>query len=231
MPNLTTLQTNTRYRFGDTSESFVSETELIAYYNEALRKIQSEYDYEWASRYATFTYTDGSHVYKLSAIATDFKNPIHLFYNDDYIFDYIGPEDFYQLSASSDNIYSVDNNELLVQTKFGSGSLKLHYYSYYTALTSGGSDLIQLSSTTDVPMMPTEYHDILVDYAAARVFQKEGRLDDYKITHDEYLAGLKKLRTDNPSRRNRISRRMQHISEFGIKNNVLSRKADPLRQS
>jgi hypothetical protein len=226
--NLTTLITNTNYRRGDTSESFVDETELLAYYNEALRRLQTEYDYEWATNYASFSFVDGSHVYKLSAIATDFKSSRNMFYNDDYTFNFVSPEDFYQLSASSYNMFSVDNNELLVQTSFGSGTLSLKYYSNYTAQTSGGSWLAQLSATTDSPLLPSEYHDILVDYAAARCFQKEGRLDDFKLAYGEYQNGIKNLKQEFPSKKNRALTRMRHINEFRIRN--YTGKSNPLSQ-
>ena len=226
--NLTTLITNTNYRRGDTSESFVNETELLAYYNEALRRLLAEYSYEHSTVSASFSFTDGSHTYKLSAIAPDFKESINLFYNDDNYFDYISPEDFYQLSAGSYNIYSVDNTDLLIQTNFGSGTLNLKYYSNYTAKTSGGSWIAQLSATTDEPLLPIEYQDILVDYAAARVFQKEGRLDDFKLAYAEYQNGIKKLKEDSPSKRNRALKRMRHINEFVIKNDM--GKTNPLKQ-
>jgi hypothetical protein len=228
--NLSELQTNTNYRRRDITEDFISNDELKEYINQALRKLQLENEWEWSKTSTTFSYTDGSCTYKLSSVAPDYKMAVDMFYTDDYSFDIVSPEDFRKVSASSYNMYAIDGNDLLVKTNFGTGTLTLHYYSYYTAKTSGGTWLANLSSTTDEPLMPERFQDTLVDYAAARCYQKEGMLDDFKLAYAEYQNGLNKMKREYPSKRKRSLKRWINAQELGLRNVIFPGKSNPLSQ-
>jgi hypothetical protein len=228
--NLSQLQTNINYRRRDTTESFISNDELTAYVNEALRKIMLENEWEWSLNSTTFSYLDGSSTYALSSVAPDFKMPIEIFYNDDYKFEFTDPESFRMLSASSYNIFATENGNLLVKTSFGSGTLTFKYYSYYTAQTSGDSWIANLSSTTDEPLMPERFQDTLVDFAVARCYQKEGMEADFKSAYQEYLNGVNRMKREYPSKRKTAPSRWLHSTEVNSYNRAYARKRDPLNQ-
>lgn len=227
---LSDLQTNIDYRRRDTTTTFIGEAEKIAYLNEALRIINAENDWEWTKTSASFTYTDGSCQYALSSVASDNKFPVDIFYSDNYQFEMVSPEDFRKLSGAAYNIFAIDNNNLLVKTSFGTGSLQYHYYSTYGAKTSGGSWQASLSATTDEPLMPERWHDILVDFAAARCYQKEGLNEDYQIAYTDFLRKLNKIKREYPSKRQKSLKRMTHIDEWSARGTILDTKENPLRQ-
>ncbi len=227
--DLSTLQTYVNDRRRDTTESFISNDEITRYLNEALRRIQGENDWEWSRTSASFTYTDGSYKYKTSAIASDFKAPTDLFYQQNYQFEYVSPEDFRALSASSYDIYSLEGSDLMVKTSFGTGTLNLFYYSNYTAKTSGGTWQTQLSASTDEPLMYERYQDLISDFTVSRAYQKEGMLDDWNVATSEYRKSIVDMKREFPSRRAKPKYRMRNIKEF--RQAVFDSREDPLRQT
>ncbi len=226
--NLGELQNLVNYRRRDNTESFISNDEIKEYLNEGNRKATASYDFDWNKTSATFTYTDGSIKYKLSAVASDFNEPINMFYTPDYEFDCVSPQQFVQLSGQGVNMFAVENGDLWVKTAFGTATLTLNYYSNNTAQTSGGYGLANLSASTDEPLMPELYQDSLVDFAAARCYQKEGMYDDYKIAMADYNAILNKMKTDTPSRKKRYAKRM--LNTMGNNTSNWASKNDPLAQ-
>lgn len=226
--NLTELSNLVNYRRRDTTEGFISSDEIKAYLNEALRKICSRGNYEWTKTSTSFSYVDGVSRYKLSAVASDFHDPINIFYNDDYSFEIVTPEQLLALSSGSYNLFAVDNDDLLVATSFGSGTLRLDYYSNYAAKTSGGSWIASLSATTDEPLMPALYQDCLVDFGAARCYQKEGMREDYQIAFNDFISGMNNLKTVTPSRKVNASKRIINGQDT-TSGRFYDGKSDPLR--
>jgi hypothetical protein len=228
---LSELQSNVTYRKRDTTESFISNDEIKSYFNEGLRKIQAEYDWDWTKTSTTFTYTDGSIRYALSSVASDYKLPIDVFYKYNYQFELISPDDFMALSSyGTNNMFAKDGDYMLVKTSFGTGTLTLNYYSTHTAKTSAGSWLASLSATTDEPLMPVRFQDLLTNYAAARCYQKEGKLDDYQIAYNDFLVGMAKMKREYPSRKRNAINRMRHINEFAVAQQIPNGKENPLHQ-
>lgn len=224
--NVSELQNLVNYRRRDVTESFVSNDEILAYLKEGNRKVGTEYEFEWQKTSTTFTYTDGYIRYALSAIASDFNEPINLFYNYNYYFDIVSPEDFMRLSAGTVDMWSIDGDYLLAKTSFGTGDITMNYYSNYLAKTSAGYWLTNLSVSTDEPLMPETYQDMLVDFAAARCYQKEGMYDDYKIAYSEFMAAMNKLKTSTPSRKRRFYRLWN--SPRKVTGTGVADKTDPL---
>ena len=226
-----TLQTNVNYRRRDATESFISNDEILAYLNEGLQKAQADYDWEFTKISTSFTFTNGSSMYALSAIAVDNKFPIGIFYTDDYDFEMVSPDDVRRLSSSGNyNMYATDNAYLYVDTSFGSGTLQYHYYSTYMAKTSGGSWIAQLSTSSDVPLIPDRWQSMLIDYAAARCYQKEGLNDDYSIAYNDFIKSLERMKREFPSRRKNTPKRMIHINELSLTNKLPKSKSNPLDQ-
>jgi len=227
---LSTLQTNTNYRRRDATDSFVSSDEITVYLNEGLRTINGDGNYEFTKTSSAFVYTDGSVQYKLSAVAPDNKFPIDMFYSDDHEFEMIAPEDFRKISESGLNIYAIDNADLLAKTSFGSGTIEYHYYSTYMAQTSGGSWIAALSTSTDTPLVPERWQDMLVDFAAARCYQKEGMIDDYTIAYSDFRRKLDQMRMEYPSKRRRVIKRWKSSKEVGLRGPGTVMKGNPLGQ-
>lgn len=226
--NLTDLQTRVDYRRRDGTTSFINTDETKAYLNEALRKVVAENEWEFLKTSASFAFTSGVSQYSLSAVAPDYKMPISMFYSDSYMFERVTPEQFRAVSSQNSlDIYAIDGDYLLVNTSFGSGTIPFHYYSYYAAKTSGGSRLLALSSSTDEPIIPERFQDMIVDYAAALCYQKEGMTDDYKIAYTSFLSSLNKMKREYPSRRATTLKRFGHINDRP--NSVIyDRKENPL---
>jgi hypothetical protein len=138
--------------------------------------------------------------------------------------------DFYRLSANNLDIYSIDNKDILLHTTFGTGILRLEYYSSYTAKTSGDSWIEQLSTSSDQPLLPLTYQSLLVEYADAMCNRKEGNSDDYQSAYTSFLRQLNLMKGDFPSQKSRPLSRMRHISEMGGGINLPLGKDNPLGQ-
>jgi len=225
----TELQTQTNYRRRDTTENFVSLIEMDSYFNEGLRRVAMEYDWEWQQTSASITYVDGSNAYALSSVAPGLKTPIDLFYTDDYEFEYVSPEDFDRLAEQDYNIYSKDGEFLKINSSFGSATLNLNYYSTYLAKTSAGSWQATLSATDDEPIMPLRFQDIIPDYALMRIFQKEGKVDDYSIAKKDFIEKLNLMKREYPSKAKRALTRMKSGMKF--KTSLGDRKENALQQT
>jgi len=198
---LVEMQNLVNYQRRESTESFISNDEITAYLNEANRKITREYEFESNKVSTTFTYTDGSIRYALSAIAADLDEPINFFYSSSQYFTPASPQQFMQLSSYNNDMYAIDGSYLLLKTSFGTGIISFNYYTTNTAKTSGGSLIEKLSSSTDEPLMPELNQDTLVDFALFKCFKKEGMADDAASSFDEYKTGLKSMKTKTPSRK------------------------------
>lgn len=223
------LQNLVNYRRRDLTESFISNDEILAYLNEGNRKATSEYEYEWSKVSTSFAYTDGSHQYAISAIAPDLDEPINVFNSPNSYFNFVTPEDFMRLSATSNiDMVAIDGAYMLAKTSFGSGTLSLNYYTSYAAQTSAGSVIRNMLDTNDSPLMPESYQDMLVDFGAARCYQKEGMYDDYKIAMNDFLVALRKIKSKIPSRKRHNKVRMGSPRKGG--NIGITGKTNPINQ-
>lgn len=230
---LNELITKVNYRRRDTTESFVSNDEITNYLNEALYKINRTINADYNIRSQNFSYTDGTTSYVISTIITlnDFKGPYELSYpsNLDYKFTPVSVSDFRKLSGNNVNIYAIQGNTMYIKTSFGSATLQMTYYSdymCYDAVVLGWRK--DLSNLTDYPLMPEVYQDILVDYAAARCYQKEGLLDDYKVAIDDFNKGMKDMKADYPMSVDKPRNRMVMGAQFSYGDGDLVTKSNPL---
>lgn len=222
------LQNLVNYRRRDLTESFISNDEILAYLNEGNRKTTASYEFPWSKVSTSFAYSDGFIRYALSSIAPDLDEPINMFNSPDYYFNQVSPEEFMRLSGYHQDTYAIDGGDLLMMTSFGSGTIDFNYYTTYTAQTSGGSRIANLSATTDEPLMPEIYQDTLVDFAAARCYQKEGMYDDFKIAMNDYNMGVRSIKAKTPSRKKHYPKQMQ--SPRTVPNTGVADKSDPVNQ-
>jgi hypothetical protein len=227
--NLSAMQIRLNYRRRDTTENFVTYDEAKAYFNEALRRIKAEANWEFDRVSTSISYVDGSSVYQLSSVAPHSKQPIGLFYTDAYDFKIVTPEEFRALSAHSGlNLYAFDNSMMYIDTTFGTGTLRYDYFTDYVGVSTTGALISALSSALDEPLIPEMWQDMIIDYAAARCYQKEKLDDDYKIAMNDFLRNLRKMNADYSSEKAKPAKRMRMGSQFGYghsteatKNNVL----------
>ena len=224
---LAEMQNLVNYRRRDITESFISSDEIKDYLNEANRKVLSEREWEWNKTSSSLSFSVGSYTYALSSIGADFREPLDVFYNNSYDFQRVSPNNFRQLSGTGQNMYAIEGLNMLVDTSFGSGSLVMPYYSNYSAKTSAGSWIKEMSSSDDEPTMPERFQDALVDYADARCQRKEGNIDDFNIAMSSYRDALSRMKREYPS-----DRKLQ-LRSFGFGssiNKALDNKENPLRQ-
>jgi hypothetical protein len=220
------LQNLINYRRRDLTESFISSDEILAYLNEGNRKATSEYEYEWNKVSTVISYTDGFRRYAISSLAPDLDEPINFFHSPSEYFNVVSPEEFMSLSGNSQNMVAVDGNYMLMETSFGSGNVSMNYYTSYTAQTSAGSVIPNMIDSTDSPLMPEQFQDMLVDFGAARCYQKEGMYDDYHIAMTDFKDALKKIKSKIPSRKKHNPVRIgspRKAAGYGIAD-----KSDPL---
>jgi len=203
--------------------SFVSDDEITRYFNERLRRIHRQGDYEWSTVSTSFSFTSGTTTYALSSLG-NVKTMVDLYYNNVNEFTFVNPSDFVRLSAQGGNYYSIDGSNFLVNTGFGSGTLTAKFYTTDLAQTSGGSFIAELSTSTDSPIFPERFHDILSDFAMTRIFQKESKVDDYKIALNDFTASLRALNREFPSRAKRSLNRFKSIRDIGNQVNRFSGK-------
>jgi len=230
---LSELQARVDYRRRDTTQTFISTTEITAYLNEALRKINAYHDWDFNATSVTFAYTAGTTTYSLPVIITadNFKSPIAMEYpsNLDYKFTIITKRDFDKLYQESLNIYATVGDNLYVKTSFGTATLQLRYYATSMAYDSAGLAWAdELSAANDYPLMPEYYQDMLVDFAAARCYQKEGLTDDYTIAINDFNRSLQQMKTDYPSEAVKPLKRMTLGSQYGATDGEMVDKSNPL---
>lgn|SRR3990167_3629523 len=215
----------------DTTASFVDNDEITRYFNQCLRALQTEHDWDFTQTSASFTYASGTSQYALSAIGDGYwKNPIDLFAGYQYHFEFVTPEDFSYLSAQSYYVYSTRGDWLLVNNPSNTTQLSAVYYTSAMAKTSGGSWQTGLSAGGDVPLMPERFQDVLADYALTRIFKKEGLTDDYGASQTDYERKIRNLKNEYITKTAKPLRRWRHVSEFATANVRYDRKEDPLRQ-
>ena len=214
--NLSAMQIRLNYRKRDTTENFVTYDEAKAYMNEGLRRINSEGDFEFERVSASLSFTTGSSQYQLSAIAPDFKAPISVFYTDDYNFRMVTPDEVKAVSAlKTYNVFAIANDKMYIGTSFGTATLQFNYYTTYVGVSTTGGLISALSSALDQPLLPERWQDMIVDYAAARCYQKEKLNDDYTIAMNDFLKSLNSMKKEYPSSRVKPLKRMSMGMQFG----------------
>lgn len=215
----------------DTTSNFVDDAEILRYFNQCLRNLEREHDWDFNRTSASFTYVSTSASYAVSAIGDGrWKNSIDLFAGYQYHFEFVDANDFMYLSAMSNNVWAYRGGQLFVNNETNVTQLSVTYYTSAMAQTSGGSWQTQLSATTDSPIMPERFHDILTDYALMKIFRKEGLTDDYSISKNEFERRIQDLKNEYISRTAKPLRSWGHINDHRGSTLSWDRKANPLQQ-
>lgn len=214
----------------DTTSYFVADDEITRYFNQCLRMLQQERDWDFTQTSAAFTYASGSNEYALSALGSGYwKNPIALHSGYQNAFEFVTPEDFLVLSALNYNVYAVRGDFLLVNNETNTTQLSAIYYTSCMAKTSGGTWQAELSASDDVPLLPGRFQDILVDYTLAQVFRKEGGGGDFQLSQQAFERKLKNLKNEYLTKTARPLKRWKHVTETATANIRYDRREDPLQ--
>ena len=212
----------------DTTSSFVDNDEITRYFNQCMRLLQTEHDWDYTQASGSITY-DEAGPYAVSDIGDGyFKNPINVFAGYSYQFDRVTYEEYWALSALDYNAYATRGDFLYIANGTTVSQLSVSYYTSAMAKTSGDSWMTQLVDGSDEPLMPQRFQDTLVDYALAKVYKKEGLTDDYLTSQRDYEKKVQLLKNEYISKTARPLFRWRHVSEMGAANVTYDRKEDPL---
>lgn len=222
-----TLKTLVNDSRRDITTGFISDTEIMRYFDAGNRMLQTENDWDFTQVSASLAYVNGTTAYALSTVGNnDYKVPISMFYTYNYKFTYVSPEDFDVLSNYNYNLYAIDGDWLKIKTTFGTATLTFDYYSKFLVQTSGSTKQETFVSDTDQSLLPTFFTDILVDYTMMQIYAKEGKYDDYKFRQDMLQTKLLQAKTDYRSKAARMQIRMLNPRDTKI--SVYDSKEDPL---
>jgi len=104
----------------------------------------------------------------------------------DYLNKFINQEDSSDVGGVPSHVFRTpDNNFGLYPYPDKTYSLKFEYYIYTTAL----------SAATDVPTIPSQYRQVIVDGATAFGYQYRGEGNEYQLNFARFEDGIKSMQT------------------------------------
>jgi hypothetical protein len=190
-----------------TSSNFVNsrgfQTQCKNAVNDAINYINTR-EFSWPYNHATQTETlvagttrytiptNAKHVdydtFRLvddSSLGVEGKSLTIIDYKD-YLNKFINQEDRSDVGGVPSHIFRTpDNNFGLYPYPDKAYSLKFEYYIYTTAL----------SASTDVPTIPTQYRQVIVDGATAFGYQYRGEGGEYQLNFARFEDGIKSMQT------------------------------------
>jgi len=190
-----------------TSSNFVNsrgfQTQCKNAVNDAINYINTR-EFSWPYNHATQTETlvagttrytiptNAKHVdydtFRLvddSSLAVEGKSLTIIDYKD-YLNKFINQEDRSDVGGVPSHIFRTpDNNFGLYPYPDKAYSLKFEYYIYTTAL----------SAATDVPTIPAQYRQVIVDGATAFGYQYRGEGGEYQLNFARFEDGIKSMQT------------------------------------
>ncbi len=190
-----------------TSSNFVNsrgfQTQCKNAVNDAINYINTR-EFSWPYNHATQTETlvagttrytiptNAKHVdydtFRLvddSSLGVEGKSLTIIDYKD-YLNKFINQEDRSDVGGAPSHIFRTpDNNFGLYPYPDKAYSLKFEYYIYTTAL----------SAATDVPTIPAQYRQVIVDGATAFGYQYRGEGGEYQLNFARFEDGIKSMQT------------------------------------
>jgi hypothetical protein len=188
---LATLRTEVyRQANASTSDATITSTAVNAAINEAIRFIESIYDWPWLLTATTVSITGGTNTGTIPTAAQRVKT-----LKDEYgPLQYLGWEEFFDRYTADTpgrpDFYTVNATQILVDKEpTTTTSLDILYVSYSTALSADG----------DNPLIPAQYQDAIVALATSYVHRNTYQYDKAKIAFDAFTNWLK-IMQDNRRR-------------------------------
>ncbi len=190
-----------------TSSNFVNsrgfQTQCKNAVNDAINYINTR-EFSWPYNHATQTETlvagttrytiptNAKHVdydtFRLvddSSLSVEGKSLTIIDYKD-YLNKFINQEDRSDVGGVPSHVFRTpDNNFGLYPYPDKTYSLKFEYYIYTTAL----------SAATDVPTIPSQYRQVIVDGATAFGYQYRGEGNEYQLNFARFEDGIKSMQT------------------------------------
>ncbi len=190
-----------------TSSNFVNsrgfQTQCKNAVNDAINYINTR-EFSWPYNHATQTETlvagttrytiptNAKHVdydtFRLvddSSLSVEGKSLTIIDYKD-YLNKFINQEDRSDVGGVPSHVFRTpDNNFGLYPYPDKTYSLKFEYYIYTTAL----------SAATDVPTIPSQYRQVIVDGATAFGYQYRGEGNEYQLNFVRFEDGIKSMQT------------------------------------
>ena len=128
---------------------------------------------------------DTFRIVKDDALASDGKSLAILDYKD-YLDKFIDQEDTSGVGGVPSHIFRTpDNNYGLYPYPDKAYSLRYEYYSYTTALVNAN----------DVPVIPEQYRQVIVDGATAFGYQYRGESGEYQLNFTRFEQGIKSMQS------------------------------------
>jgi hypothetical protein len=174
----------------NSSDATVNGTMVTAALNEAIRFIESIYDWPWLLTTASVSVTANTNTGTIPTAAQRVKTV-----KDQYgPLQYVGYEEFYDAYRTNvpgnPDFYTVNATQLLVfPTPTTTTSLDVLYIAYSTALVSGA----------DNPLIPAQYQDAIVTLASSYIFRNIYQYDKAKNSFMQFENWLKVMQ-DNRRR-------------------------------
>ena len=180
------MEAAVRARLGVSADDPIfTDTVLDAFINSALQKLTSEEDWDWNEKTETITTSASADT---EAVAADYMRTIGVYEADGGSLDEVTFERIQQLTtAESANVrfFVVTGGVLhLRPVPNGVFSLTHHYVSSEASLSTG----------TDTPALPTQYHDALCDYATYQCFKRVGNPQEGAVFEAQYKDWLGTMR-------------------------------------
>lgn len=184
--NLTALMTATRTRLGVPSDdAFYTDTVVTDLVNAAIQWIASQDDWFWLENTETIACTNGVATY---ATASGSQSTIVLYDASGVPLERKPLDELVRMTTATSatpHFFSyIGSSVTLRPVPNGSFSLTHIYRGTETRLTTG----------TDVPSCPVQFHDAIADAAAMFAYKREGQLDQAKSWEDSantWLATMK----------------------------------------
>jgi hypothetical protein len=164
--DLTTMRTSVRYRLGvPSTDSFYTDAILTETINEALRWYTVQWDWPWLEKSETLTTVNGT---ATVSPAADYSATIAIVDSTGVALERKPIEELLRMGTGTAAIvryYSVVSGTLHFRPVPNANLSPVHYYRASETVLSGNSD---------VPLMPSQYHEAIVEYATAIALERRG---------------------------------------------------------
>ena len=182
--NLLAMRAKLRTRLGvPDTDALYTDDQCTSLLNSALHQLEGEAEWAWLEQEATVTTADGDYDYALPA---GYRSTITVTNPDGFELHRATAAEALLLRGASGvpKVYDVLNGQLRLAPTPDSVLDHKHVY-------IGGED--DLADDADEPTLPTVWHDLVVEYAAALGFRRWGTAADAGAALAAYQKGLESM--------------------------------------
>lgn len=184
--NLGEMRTAIRDNLGALStDPYFTDAMLTNFINKSLRKIDSEFEWPWNQKTGTLSTVNGQSYITLPA---DWAKTRALTINDNESFEPVSLVELRSAGTTGSgqpDLFAIEDDRLYLTPTPNAVFTITHDYTTFEPGLSGNSD---------VPRLPTSYHDAIIDlalyYACVKAKEME-RADRYKDSYKEWVQIMK----------------------------------------